>query len=444
MQMRDSVGLDFSGTTVGISAFDDALLALLRFQPDVGSKVGNITKTDPSSPMGYVFSAYLGLLSSERLDGLAAIDQLKALEQHASKPNEREQMHLEAVRAWVSGDMRSAAHILDDLNAAYPADTLALYVGHQLDFFTGSSQHLHDRLASALSQWDDTHVHYGYLCGMWAFGLEESGDYVKAEEVGRHAVDINRDDVWGIHAVIHVLEMMGRVEDGLTYLNERQDDWMNGNFLNVHNSWHKALFLLEHENYAGALALYDSFIHNDNSANVAMEMLDASALLWRLYLDGIDVGNRWQPLANGWAGKDPEPWYVFNDMHATLAFVASRHMHDAEAMISRLQTYVAQPDPHITNKDMVARVGLPIVQAVVAHGKGNYAECARLLDPIRNNVAIFGGSHAQRDVVQRTLIDALQKSGDHAHAEQLLRERLRDRPTSVWSSKRLARSIFAS
>ncbi|MHB1130733.1 MAG: tetratricopeptide repeat protein, partial [Ilumatobacteraceae bacterium] len=174
--------------------------------------------------------------------------------------------------------------------------------------------------------------------------------------------------------------------------------------------------------------------------NVAMEMLDASALLWRLHLDDIDVGNRWQPLADSWAEKDPGPWYAFNDMHAALAFVASEHMHDAEAMISRLQTYVAQPDPRVTNKDMVARVGLPIVRAVVAHGKGNYAECARLLDPIRNNVAIFGGSHAQRDVVQRTLIDALQKSGDHARAEQLLRERLHDRPTSVWSSKRLARS----
>ncbi|MHB1130582.1 MAG: tetratricopeptide repeat protein, partial [Ilumatobacteraceae bacterium] len=261
--MRDSVGLNFSGTTAGISAFDDALLALLRFQPEVGSKVGNIATTDPSGPMGYVFSAYLGLLSSERPDGLAAIDQLNALEQHAAKPNEREQMHLEAARAWVSGDMRSAAHILDDLNATYPTDTLALYVGHQLDFFTGSSQHLHDRLASALPKWDDTHLHYGYLSGMWAFGLEESGDYAKAEEVGRHAVEINRDDVWGIHAVIHVLEMMGRVEDGLIYLNERQDDWMNGNFLNVHNSWHNALFLLEHENYADALALYDSFIHNE-------------------------------------------------------------------------------------------------------------------------------------------------------------------------------------
>jgi len=439
--MRDGVGLEFTGTTTGISAFDDALLALLRFQPDVGSKVGNIAMVDPSGPMGYVFSAYLGLLSSERPDGLAAIDQLNALEQHAAKPNEHKQMHIEAARSWVSGDMRSAAQTLDGINAAYPTDTLALYVGHQLDFFTGSSQHLNDRFASVLPQWDDTHVHYGYLSGMWAFGLEESGNYAKAEDVGRRAVDSNHDDVWGIHAVIHVLEMMGRVEDGLIYLNERQDDWMKGNFLNVHNSWHNALFLLEHEDYAGALALYDLFIRNEGSADVAMEMLDASALLWRLHLDGVDVANRWQPLAEGWATRDLEPWYVFNDMHAALAFVASGRMPDAEAMVSRLQDYVAQPGPLVTNKDMVMRVGLPIVRAIVAHDKGNYAECANLLDPIRDHVVILGGSHAQRDVVQRTLIDALQKSGNHARAEQLLRERLRDRPTSVWSSKRLARSV---
>ncbi|MEO8162230.1 MAG: tetratricopeptide repeat protein [Ilumatobacteraceae bacterium] len=441
MQTRDSVGLDFTGTHAGASAFDDALFALLRFQPEVGSKVGNIIKADPSGPLGYIFSAYLGLLSSERPDGMAAADQLQTLEQQQLKLNEREKMHLQAAKSWSSGNVRSTARILDDINTAFPTDTLALYVGHQLDFYSGASQHLNDRLAAALPFWNESQPHYGYLSAMWAFGLEESGNYEMAEEVGRRAVEINKDDVWGIHAVIHVQEMLGNVDDGLKYLAEHEDDWMYGNFLNVHNSWHRALFLLELEKYGEALDLYDSVINNEDSANLALEMLDASALLWRLHLDNIDVGDRWQPLAESWASKDPMPYYFFNDMHACLTFVAAGRMSDAESIVSMLTAYMAQTDRHVTNRDNVEQVGLPICKAIVAHGRGAFAACAQLLDPIRDKVGIIGGSHAQRDLVHRTLIDSLQKSGSHSRAEQLLNQRLRDRPTSLWSSKRLVRTL---
>lgn len=440
MQTCDSVGLEFTGTVAGASAFEDALLALLRFQPEVGSKVGNIITTDPSGPMGYIFSAYLGLLSSERPDGLAAADQLRTLEQLELNLNEREKMHFIAANSWASGNMRSTARILDDINTAFPTDTLALYVGHQVDFFSGSSQHLNDRLAAALPFWSESQPHYGYLSAMWAFGLEESGNYGMADDVGRRAVEINKDDVWGIHAVTHVQEMLGKFDDGLEYLAEHSDDWMYGNFLNVHNSWHHALFLLELEKYGQALELYDSVINNEDSANLALEMLDASALLWRLHLDNIDVGDRWRPLVESWACKDSTPYYFFNDMHACLTFVAAGRMIDAESVVSRLADYIAQSDRHETNRDNVEQVGLPICRAMVAHGKGDFANCAQILDPIRDKVGIIGGSHAQRDLVQRTLIDSLQKSGSHSRAEQLLNQRLRDRPTSVWSSQRLARS----
>lgn len=435
--MRDLVGLEFTGTTAGASAFDDALLTLLRFQPDVGHKIGNIVKTDPTCPMGYLISAYLGLLSSERPDALLATDQLHNLDQAALKLNEREQLHLKAARSWASGDMSSAAQILGHVNISYPTDMLALYVGHQLDFFTGASQNLNDRIANVMPKWDHDHPYFGYLAAMWSFGLEESGNYPRAEEVGRQALELNRDDVWAIHAVVHVLEMMGRVDEGITFLNARYDDWMAGNFLNVHNAWHNALFLLERENYIDALNLYDAVIHNQDSANLALEMVDASALLWRLHLDGIDVGDRWLKLADSWATKDSEPWYTFNDIHAVLAFIASGRTSDAHAVISRLEAYMAQPDSSVTNKDMLARAGLSIAKAIVAHGKGDFDQSVRLLDPIRDNVAIIGGSHAQRDVVHRTLIDSLQKSGNHERAEQLINARLRDRPTSVWSRKRL-------
>ena len=436
--MRDNVGLEITGTSSGIAAFDDALFTLLRFQPEVGHKIGNIVKTDPTCPMGYLASAYLGLLSSELPDSLVAADQLRNLDQAALKLNEREQLHLAAARSWASGNLRLAAHTVSRINIDYPTDTLALYVGHQLDFFTGSSQNLNDRIAKALPALDQSHPHFGYVSAMWSFGLEESGNYAKAEEVGRRALELNNDDVWAIHAVTHVMEMMGRVDEGLAFLDDWYDEWMLGNFLNVHNAWHNALFLLELENYVGALKLYDSVIHNQDSANLAMEMVDASALLWRLHLDGVDVGDRWQKLANGWATKDSDPWYAFNDIHAILAFVASGRLSDAQALVSKLETYLGQSEADVTNSDMLARAGLPIAKAIVAHGKGEFDESVRLLEPVRESVSIIGGSHAQRDVVHRTLLDSLQKSGHYARADEIINTRLRDRPTSVWARNRLA------
>jgi hypothetical protein len=256
-------------------------------------------------------------------------------------------------------------------------------------------------------------------------------------EVGLRAVERHPTDSWGIHAVTHVNEMRGDYERGLAYLGERVGDWETGTFLNVHIAWHNALFLLEQQDWQGALAMYDRFIRNQQSGNVAMEMLDASALLWRLHLEDVDIGTRWQSLADGWAAKGDEPWYVFNDMHAVMAFVGNNRMAEAHAMIQNLERYLESPTTS-TNQEMTRRVGLPVCRALVHHADGDYASAAASLDPVVEHLALFGGSHAQRDVVLRTHIDALMKSGRTAEARVIVESRLAERPSSVWAQTRLA------
>ena len=114
---------------------------------------------------------------------------------------------------------------------------------------------------------------------MYAFGLEESGNYPLAEHHGLAALDRNHDDVWATHAVTHVYEMQGRVDEGIRFLRTRQTDWGDGNLFSVHNWWHLALYLLEAGDASDSLAVYDRRIHNEQSAGVPIEMLDASALL---------------------------------------------------------------------------------------------------------------------------------------------------------------------
>ncbi|HEV3401909.1 MAG TPA: tetratricopeptide repeat protein, partial [Acidimicrobiales bacterium] len=312
---------------------------------------------------------------------------------------------------------------------------------HQLDFFRGDATGLRDRIGRSLLSWDSQHPWFGFLLGMHAFGLEECGLYARAERAGMRALEIEPRDVWAHHAVLHVHEMEGRFRAGLRFAEERRAYWEEGNFLVPHNAWHKALFHLEADNNSAALEIYDRVIHNAESSNVALEMLDAAALLWRLHLSGADVGGRWGPLADAWAEKvnDP-PWYVFNDMHATMSLVGAGRLAEARAVVDRLVTYVDGEDrPSVSNVAMTAEVGLPVCSAIVAFGEGRYGDAVRLLHPIRKIVYRFGGSHAQRDAVARTLLEAAIRGGETALARALVSERLAIKDTSPFNWLQLAR-----
>jgi hypothetical protein len=172
---------------------------------------------------------------------------------------------------------------------------------------------------------------------------------------------------------------------------------------------------------------------------VALEMLDASSLLWRLFLDGTDTGGRWAPLADAWAAMDTEPWYAFNDLHAVMAYVGADRLDDARAVVDRLAAYAVATNPDITNVMMTADVGLPICSAMVAFGEERYSDAVDLLFPLRKIVQRFGGSHAQRDVVARTMLEAAIRDENAALARALLSERLTLRPSSAYAKRQLER-----
>ena len=202
-------------------------------------------------------------MSTDAPDVPAARD---AAAQLAALPlNEREAAHAAAVTAWVEGRWHDAARTLDDLLVRWPTDVLALLMGHLLDFFVGDAQNLRDRVGRSLSSFDPDHPHTGFVQGMHAFGLEESGHYERAERVGLAAVERNPDDVWGIHAVVHTFEMQGKVDDGIRFLRSRETDWGTGNLFTVHNWWHLALYLLEAGRHDEVLAIYDAQVHHDES-----------------------------------------------------------------------------------------------------------------------------------------------------------------------------------
>ena len=431
----DTQGLVLTGSTEATAHYDRALHHLVRFQIDVVEAQTSARAADPRCAMAGVFGAYLSLMSSEAASVGDARDALAGVAGEPGTVTPREQAHLAAAGQWVAGDMAGAGAILADVSLRWPRDLLALFVGHQIDFFTGDAVSLRDRIGRALWAWTPDDPSFGFVQGMYAFGLEESNLYGLSEDVAQGAVAINPDDVWGIHAMVHTREMQGRIAQGIAFMRDREEDWSSGNFLSVHNSWHYALYLLEGGDVAGALAIYDRVLHHDGSQDVALELVDASSLLWRLHLEGEAVGDRWGSLAQAWGRQLTPGYYPFNDVHAAMAFIGAGELERGRALVSDLEAVVEKGDRGTTSWVMTNTVGLPVCRGLVAFGNGDYVRVIDELWPVRTRLHEFGGSHAQRDAVERTLLEAAIRARRSDVARALVNERLgvRERSTYAWS-----------
>jgi tetratricopeptide (TPR) repeat protein len=423
-----------------VRAFDEALEQLLSFTGDPLGTIEAGLEADPGFVLGHCLRADLLLLATDRRyvpEAAASVARAEAL---AAGATEREQWHVAAARAWADGEFQRAADHWERALLLAPRDALALVAAHQADFFLGAGQSLRDRIARVLPAWDPAVPGYGYVLGMSAFGLEEMGDYALAEERGRHAVELNPRDAWAVHAVAHTYEMQGRTEAGVSWLTSREPDWAVGNFFAIHNWWHLSLYHLDLEQPAAALGIYDHRIRAGRSGEL-LNLLDASALLWRLGLSEVDVGDRWTEIADLWRGHVEDGWYAFNDAHAMMAFAATG---DEPAATALLRTLDAVAGGRGTNAAMTRDVGLPAARALWAFGTGRYAEALEHLMPVRFVAARFGGSHAQRDLVHMTCIEAAHRAGDHRLARALLNERLALKPASPHNWLWLARSLSAA
>jgi len=428
MTITDSAGYAVTGANAkSLAALEDALHELRCFIRDPVATVNGALEARPQLVMGHVLKGYLHLLGTEPA-GIPVARQ--ASQDAAALPaSDRERRHLEAVRQIAAGRWHDAGRTLEDLSVVYPRDALALQVGHQVDFFTGDSRMLRDRIARALPAWSGTIPGYHAVLGMHAFGLEETGDYAGAETQGRRGVELEPRDGWAQHAVAHVMEMQGRQRDGIAWMRARPDAWASESFFAVHNWWHVALYHFDLGEFDAVLALYDGPIYGKRSS-IVLEMIDASALLWRLALRGVDVGGRWEALADNWAPFASAGNYAFNDLHAMMAFVGAGRTQAAQAV---LEAQIAAMKGEGDNAAFTREVGHPAARAIMAFGDGNYAEAVRLLRPIRGIAHRFGGSHAQRDLLDLTLIEAAFRAGEASLAAALAAERVAVKPTSPFA-----------
>ncbi|MFJ3460266.1 tetratricopeptide repeat protein [Achromobacter spanius] len=404
-----------------------------------GDPLGVIDKAlaeDPVFVIGHLLRAGMMITASDQCVEPLMRESVEAAEALVDIANERERRHIVAARAWLDGNFSTALRRYADILADYPHDTLALQVGHIGDFLLGRSAMLRDRVAGILPAWNCKMPDYGYVLGMHAFGLEETNLYSAAEAQGRRALDLNPRDPWAVHAVAHVLEMQGRVDEGIAWLNGRRDDWSSDNMLSIHNWWHLALFHLDREDIAEVLAMYDDRLRETSTGQV-LDLIDASAMLWRLLLRGIDVGWRWQQLAQVWKARGGTGYYAFNDVHALMAYLGAGDDAAAQTLIQAMETAAQGAG---TNAMMTRDVGLPVAHALAAFAREEYGLTVDLLRDVRLIAHRFGGSHAQRDVLALTLVEAALRNGARSLAKVLTAERMGLKPNSEGNRKLASRA----
>ena len=432
--MKESNGYDITGSSAALEHYERAQHEMRCYVGDPIATADRAIAASPDMVMAHALKAWTYLLGTEPAGIAHARRALRSA--NALAANERERAHVGALGSLVDGRWHDAGRVLEDLTAAYPLDALALQAGHLIDFYTGDARMLRDRIARALPAWSEGRPGHHAVLGMYAFGLEEMGDYSEAERIGRQSLALEPHDAWAKHAVAHVMEMQNRMSDGIAWMKSEPERWSRGSSFAIHLWWHLALFHLEAGESDEVLALFDGPIYGKRSA-VVLDLIDASALLWRLELAGADVGSRWQTLADNWLPLATASNYAFNDMHAMMAFVGAGRIDAQRVLLDAQRVAVERADD---NASFTREVGAPVTRAIKAFGEGDYALAVQLLRPIRRSAHRFGGSHAQRDVLDLTLIEAALRSGNTALARALTAERVAQKPRSVFAKRLMSRA----
>lgn len=364
---------------------------------------------DRNCALIHAYTAAYYLSQEETCLRKQAIAHLNVAQQQLDTVTERERWTVQAIAAWATGNIQQAIVLYKQIVEQYPQDLLAIQQAQYHHFYQGDSRQLLHVAEQALPANPDCH----YLYGMVAFGLEQCHRLVEAEAMALKAIAFNRNDPWAHHAIAHVLEAQGRIDEGIAWMERHADTWEPCNsMLYTHNWWHITLFYLAKRAFQTVLQLYDQHVWGRARKDSSKDQVGAIATLIRLELQGVDVSSRWQELSRYLAPRLHEHLLPFQDLHYVYAFARSNHLEQATEMLQSMQLHARFVHPALRQSWL--EVTLPIAKGLVAHAIGHWSEAVARLSPVLPSLQEVGGSHTQRDVFHELYRDALRKA-QHQH-----------------------------
>ncbi|XP_069824037.1 tetratricopeptide repeat protein 38 isoform X2 [Dendropsophus ebraccatus] len=396
-----------------------------------------IKAADPNFVMGHVMANGLELIGTGRsptIDQEFAKDLSVMSDLAKTQPlTEWEKLHVAAVETFAKGNMPKASDIWERILQDHPLDMLAIKFVHDCYFYLGQQTQMRDSVARVLPYWTSSTPLSSYVKGMYSFGLLETNFYDQALKVAKEALAVDQKDCWSVHTIAHVYEMKASIEDGLTFMEQTENHWKDGDMLACHVYWHWALYFIEKGEYEAALTLYDQYIAPKCFASGAMlDVVDNSSLLQRLQMEGVDVGKRWNNLVQVTKKHTDDHLLIFNDLHFLMSSLGSKD-HEVTARLLQSLKELSKSSDENYQHSLLRDLGLPLSQALVEFHNGNYDKVVELMAPIRYKIVNIGGSDAQRDLFNQVLIRAAMNSNTksyHTLARSLLIERDVLRPNS--------------
>ncbi|HHH9650073.1 TPA: tetratricopeptide repeat protein [Pseudomonas aeruginosa] len=427
MTCRDRYSLPLSTTSeLAAEHYRAGVDLLLSLWPGAAETLDEAVAADPSFALALAARARLHGVRAEVTEARAKI--AAAVELVARNGTERERSHVATLSLALNGHAAKAlTSALEHLDR-WPRDIVIMSLplgAFGLFAFSGMANHdqarvdLCEKYAHHFAEDDWWFLNYRG----WAHG--ENGNVALGRTLTQHALELRRNNVNAAHAVAHVLHEAGAHDEAGAMI----EDWLPGydrsGILHGHIAWHGALIALERGDTERALAIYNEHVAPAVSMGVPINVVsDTSSFLWRLQAYGHDVpAGMWEDATTYSSQYFRQAGFPFADFHMALLAAATGDKPAVEQRVEDLNGL-------IRSGMLPAGPVVPaICRAALAFAEEDYAVCAQLLEPVAGEVVRIGGSGAQREILEDTLLVSLMRSGEAQKARALLDKRLHRRPS---------------
>ncbi|XGV96518.1 MAG: tetratricopeptide repeat protein [Leptolyngbya sp. BL-A-14] len=401
--LEDAQGLDVTtDSPEAIAALNGFVDQALSYGNDAEARILEGIAADPTCAIAHACAAAYYLSQENGAAWKQAVPFLQSAQRYAKRATERERLYIAAITAWAEGAIDRAIALHETIAKQYPRDILSVQQGQYHYFYQGNQE----RLLQIAEQVLPANRENPYLYGMVAFGLEQCYRLPEAEAMGRQATAMKRHNPWAHHAVAHVLESEGRVDEGIAWMEGLADTWKQCNtMLYTHNWWHVGLYYLAKGDLQTVLSLYDTHIWGRACKESPKDQVGAIATLLRLELSGLNIEDRWQELASYLSPRLHEHALPFQDLHYLYALARAGNQFELAEMLVSMQAHASAPNLCVNWLDVV----MPAAYGLVAHAKGDWSTATSLLKPVLPRLWAIGGSHTQRQLFDQLYRDALSR-----------------------------------
>lgn len=427
MARHDSRGLPLStASDLAAERYRDGVDLLLAAWPGAAEPLEEAMAADPDFALAHAARARLHAVRAEMPQARERIAAAAAIA--ARRGTERERSHVDVLSLAVNGKSAGALERALAHADAWPRDALVLSLplgAFGLLAFSGRADH--DQARVDLCERHAVH----FASDDWWFltyrgwSHAENGAVAYGRALAQRAVDLRRENANGVHALSHAMFEGGAGDDAEELIAGWLPGYNRSGPLHGHIAWHAALAALERSDTERGLAVYAEHVQPSASAGMPINVVsDTSSFLWRLQAYGHAVpAGLWEAAAGYAAEAFPDAGFAFADVHMALLAAATG---DREAVEKRAAALTAMAEAGLLAAGPVVPA---ICRAMLAFAEGDHAGCARILEPVAAEVVRVGGSGAQREVVEDTLLVSLMRSGEAAKARALLDRRLHRRPS---------------